>query len=74
MLKDSGNKPEFTESELTAFEGIEFKEIDTKKSQSKRLRDVLYLLWEKEGKNGTSEDYYETKMNVLIEHFKQKLD
>lgn len=52
----------------------EIKTEKDRKSQSVRLRAVLYLLWEKGGKVGDSETFYNAKMEQLIEHFKEKLD
>lgn len=44
------------------------------KSPSKRLRAVLHVLWEQRGKPGTSEEFYRTKMEQIIEGFKDKLE
>jgi hypothetical protein len=44
-----------------------------RKSSSKRLRSVLYLLRKKWGK-GDKDDYYEKMMDSIIEFYKGKLD
>jgi ABC-type sulfate transport system substrate-binding protein len=56
-------------------EGMETinKEVNTK-TQSQRLRAVLFLLWKQEGEQGTFEEYYRSKTEQLIEHFKAKLE
>ncbi len=48
---------------------------DNKKTQSQRLRSVLFLNWQKDNK-GFSEfkEYYVMQMNTIIEHFKGKLE
>lgn len=43
------------------------------KSPSKRLRNVLYRLWEESDRTMTDEDFYKLKMEEIIEHFKSKL-
>ena len=45
------------------------------KTQSQRLRNVLYKMWD-QNHEGYDEfnNYYHSKMDVLIEHFKSKLE
>ena len=65
------------ESQLT---DSEMKELDSLEmeyngiSKSKRFKNVLYRLWEQEGKPFTFNEYYAKKMENLIEHFKKKLE
>ncbi len=50
-------------------------DIPKEKSPAKRLRAVLYRVWEKDKQGYSSfEQYYPIKMNELINHFKDKLD
>jgi hypothetical protein len=52
-------------------------EIDTDletKSQSARIRNVLYVLWEQGGKQGNFPDFYKNKTEMIIEWIKKKLD
>jgi len=45
------------------------------KSPSKRLYNVLYLLWKQYGEEGNYyNDYYLKKIEKIIDHFKSKLD
>ena len=44
------------------------------KSHSKRLRDVLYRLWEQGSQDKTSDEYYEQYMEFLIDKVKDKLN
>lgn len=43
-------------------------------SPSKRMRSVLYRLWEQGGASGTFEAYYRQKMEQLIDKLKTNLD
>jgi hypothetical protein len=45
-----------------------------KKSQSARLRAVLYVGWEQSGLSIPFEDYYRTESERIIEHYKSKLN
>ena len=45
-----------------------------KQTQSQMLRYFLGLLWEKQGSHGDKEEFYHTKMEVIIESIKKKLD
>jgi hypothetical protein len=43
------------------------------KTQGQRLRGVLYVLWQKMGSPGTSEEFYQVKMESLIEQIKERI-
>ena len=45
-----------------------------KKTQAQRLRAVLYVVWQQRGQNGSFENYYQTRMEQIIEQIKDKLD
>ncbi|MCP4649754.1 MAG: hypothetical protein GY853_06695 [PVC group bacterium] len=46
-----------------------------KKSQSQRLRDVYFLLWQQNKESYDDfNDYYKYKMELLIEHFKKQIE
>ena len=47
---------------------------DPEKTPSKRLRAVLFVLWQQTGKKGRFEAYYHEQMEKIIEHIKSKLD
>jgi hypothetical protein len=59
-----------------AVEDVEIKEPIDKgdKTPAQRLRSVIYILWEKEGKKGDYETYYKGKMEKLIDWIKDKLN
>jgi hypothetical protein len=43
------------------------------KSQSARLRDVIFILWKQAGEKGDFETFYRTYLERLIEYVKSKL-
>lgn len=52
-------------------------EVDSdieKKTQSERIRSVIFLLWRQEGQKGEFSDYYKRKTEKYIEFLKNKLD
>ena len=46
----------------------------TDKSPSQRLRNVLYVMWEQKNLKDPFDDYYRKQMEIIINHFKSKLD
>jgi hypothetical protein len=64
-----------SKSEVEELDKIDLDLYDNKKTQSQRLRGVLYLNWEKD-KKGFDEfkDYYAMETNRIIEHYKSKLE
>ena len=56
-------------------EGIEKidKEVETK-TQSQRLRAVIYVYWEQQGKKGTFEEFYRVTTEKIIDFIKGKLE
>jgi len=65
----------FKQSEKDMIDSLESDFEDKKKSQGQRLRGVLYRLWEQKSEGfETFPKFYEHKMEILIGHFKEKLD
>lgn len=56
-------------------EGIEKidKDVNTK-TQSQRLRVVLFVYWKQLGEKETFEDFYRTQTEKMIDHWKSKLE
>lgn len=48
-------------------------DLDGGKSQSQRMRNVLFVLWKQQGEVGDFKDFYHQKTEQIIEHFKSKL-
>ena len=44
------------------------------KSQSQRLREIIYVLWQQKGAKGDSDTHYQVTMERLIEYVKSKLE
>jgi len=49
-------------------------EFKDDKTPSKRLRAVIYKIWEQENSQMKFDDYYKSKMEMIIEHYKSKLE
>jgi len=67
----------FAESEVNQEDALDLPDIKFEKDEktpSQRLRAVLYLLWEKQGKKGTSEEFYRKYLEKVIESLKEKLN
>lgn len=70
MFKDAGINHE----EQSLIEALEEKEFKTK-TQSQRIRDVLYRVWEKHHKDEmTDKEYYKKRTEKIIEYLKRDLD
>jgi|SRR5690606_12678588 len=61
-----------------ALEEIDKAEIEIPKkegkSQSQRLRAVFFRLWEQDSRGMTKEQHYDFMMEMVIEHYKGKLE
>ena len=55
-------------------ESLEIKGEVSTKTQSQRIRAVLFLLWRQAGEKEDFEDFYRNKTEQIIEHLKSKLD
>ena len=68
----------FTDVELEDLSNVNVDIYDTSKSQSKRIRNVLWRLQEQELKRPPTKDefsvFYNLKTEAIIEHFKKRLD
>jgi len=64
-----------SKSEVEELDKIDLDLYDNKKTQSQRLRSVLYLNWQKDNKGFIEfKDYYLHLTNQIIEFYKQKLE
>lgn len=65
----------FSREDTEVMDSLKAEYEDKGKSPSKRLRGVLFYLFEKEPEGFTDfTTYYDSKMEKLIGHFKSKLD
>jgi len=60
--------------EIEELDSIDLDVYDEPKSQSQRLRNVLYILWKQEGERGDFKKFYKQKTEEIIQHFKNKLE
>lgn len=70
-------KPEdtpFLDTELKDLDSVDMDIEDTTKTPSKRLRSVLYILWDQGVKDVEFKEFYKNRMNRLIEQIKDRLD
>ncbi len=69
---------EITQEDIESVDKIDADDMEffagNAKTKSQRLRNVLYRKWESDGSRGTWKDYYNKKMEGLIELIKSKLD
>lgn len=61
-----------TEDELRLVDGVDL-DLNQGKSQSQRLRGVLFRLWEQAGSVGEFKEFYRVHTEKIIEHYKLKL-
>lgn len=59
--------------EVEELDNIDLDLYDEPKSQSQRLRNVLFILWKQEGEAGDFKKFYKQKTEEIIQHFKNKL-
>lgn len=64
----------FSENPLTEQDVPDEKAQVGEKTQAQRLRAVLHVLWEQRGRPGTSETFYRTHLENIINQVKEKLD
>lgn len=68
-------KEPFKEDEKQIMDDLKTDFDDKRKSESQRLRSVLFLMWKKDNEGfDTSVKHYSHHMEKIINHFKTKLD
>ena len=69
------NKDVFSKAQLDLIEETKADYDDTSKTPSKRLRNVLFIKWQQDNDGyKVFEDFYRSQMEIIITHFKSKLD
>ena len=63
---------QLTEKEMKDLDSLEMEYNGI--SKSKRLKNVLYRLWEQDETTLNNTEYYAKMMDNVIEHFKKKLE
>ena len=69
-------KPEnnLTKEEIDEIDSLETELYDNPKTQSQRLRNVLYMLHKQLDLGIEFKDFYKNETNRIIEHYKKKLE
>lgn len=60
--------------DLAELDKVDLSDMDNPKTQSQRLRAVLYLLHQREAPEMEFRDYYYQQTEKIINHYKTKLD
>jgi len=69
------NKDVFSKAQTDLISEAKADYDDTSKTPSKRLRNVLFIKWQQNNDGyKVFEDFYRSQMEVIITHFKSKLD
>ena len=64
----------FKQEEQEILNSLDTEYEDTRKSQSQRIRSVLFLLWRQSNEGYKAFiDYYNMQTDKIIEHFKRKI-
>lgn len=69
FFKSNGN---LNKEEIKSLESVEIE--NEGKSKSQRLRNVLYVYHSQTEKEQPFQDFYSNQMEVIIEHYKNKLE
>lgn len=59
--------------EVEAVDSLPIKDDSNSKSNSQILRSTLFILWQQSKQVTNFDDFYNSEMNRIIEHFKSKL-
>jgi|TARA_R110002050_G_scaffold65074_2_gene141196 uncharacterized Fe-S cluster-containing protein len=65
---------QMNKEEISELDNVELDLYDDPKTQSQRLRNVLFVFWKQEGSNGDFKKFYKQKTEEIIQHFKNKLE
>lgn len=64
---------EFKSAETEIIENLETGVDDNAKTQSQRIKSILYLLWKQNSEGFDFDSYYRSKTEKFIEHLKSKI-
>ena len=64
---------QMNKEEIEELDAVELDLYDEPKSQSQRLRNVLYKVW-KRTEQGEFKEFYKAETEKIINHYKNKLD
>lgn len=64
----------FEPTEYPIVDEIEIDRDVDNKTQSQRIRSVLFLIWKQQGEHGDFRDFYHAKTEKYINYLKEKLE
>ena len=64
----------FEPTEYPTVDEIEIDRDVDNKTQSQRIRSVLFLIWKQQGEQGDFRDFYHAKTEKYINYLKEKLE
>lgn len=70
MIKEFEDHPYQEEADVLDALQPTRKQKGKKRSYSQRLREVIYIRWQKEGEQGSFDEFYEKRMDELIDEEK----
>jgi hypothetical protein len=62
-----------TPNEVKELDTVDTDLFDNPRTQSQRLRGVLFKVWEQGGRHGEFKDFYKSETERIITHYKTKL-
>lgn len=65
---------QLNQEEIEYLDSVDVDVYDQPKTQSQRLRNVLYMVWQQEGSKGEFREYYRQQTERIIGHYKNKLN
>jgi len=68
------DKEQISDEEVKELDEIDLDVYDSPKTQSQRLRNVLYMNWDKTNKDIDFKTYYKQETEKIINHYKNKLE
>ena len=66
------DRGELTQAEIDELDNVDI-ELEGK-TQSQRMRSVIYVYWQQLGQNGEFKDFYKSYTEKIIQQIKDKLD
>lgn len=67
------DKEKLSDEEIKELDEIDLDVYDSPKTQSQRLRNVLYMNWEQTTKEIDFKTYYKQETEKIINHYKNKI-
>ncbi len=63
-----------TPDEVEELDNLDTELYDKPKTQSQRLRNVMFKVWDAKGRKGEFKEFYRQETEKIINHYKTKID